>query len=247
MMKVSVIMATCNGEAYLEQQLDSIIKQLDSNSEIIISDDCSTDKTKNIIDQFNDSRILLLQNKTSLGIIKNFEHALAHATGDIIFLSDQDDIWLPGKIEVCTKWFSKYDLVITDCKVVNENLEILQESYFTKHRSGKGIIKNLAKNTYLGCCIAFKKELLKLILPFPEKIPMHDIWIGFVSEIFFKTNFINDKMVLYRRHGNNASTSSEKSKYNLLKKISFRLNTLRYLPLLLKRRFQNKPSEKNSL
>jgi hypothetical protein len=84
--------------------------------------------------------------------------------------------------------------------------------------------------------MAFRKEILQLCLPFPRYIPMHDIWFGFVVELFYSSCFIPQKLVLYRRHDNNISSTSQISKFGLLKKLSFRLNLLRYIPLLLIRK-----------
>ncbi|MEP6513799.1 MAG: glycosyltransferase family 2 protein, partial [Parafilimonas sp.] len=173
---ISVIMATYNGERFIEQQLQSIITQLPLDSEIIISDDGSADATIQVIKNFKDTRIKIIENHKRKGTVFNFENGLKHTSGDIIFLSDQDDVWLPDKVETVKKYLQEYDLVMSDCKIVDETLEVLQDSLFASLQSGKGFLKNLISNTYMGCCMAFKKDLLKLALPFPENIPMHDIW-----------------------------------------------------------------------
>lgn len=234
--KLSVVIATFNGEKFIAQQLESILPQLCEDSEIIISDNGSTDRTVELISAFNDKRIQLLRCNRK-GPISNFENALRNAKGDIIFLSDQDDVWIENKVEVATQYLTTYDLVTTDCKIVDENLNVICESFYSLKNAGKGLIKNLIHNTYHGCSMVFKRDILELAMPFPKTIPMHDIWLGFVAELFFSTYFIPDKLLLHRRHQNNASTSTGKSKYNLLQKISFRLHVLKYIPLLLKRKF----------
>jgi glycosyltransferase involved in cell wall biosynthesis len=239
MCRISVVMATYNGEKFIEAQLRSITNELKENSEIIISDNGSTDRTVEIINSFNDDRILLLTNNTTKGPIFNFENALKKATGDIIFLSDQDDIWLPGKVEICKKYLSRYYLVVTDGKVVNEDLIVLSDSLFQIYNSGKGLFKNLVRNSFIGCCMVFRKEILQLVLPFPKKIPMHDIWLGFVAQMFYSVHFLNNKLVLHRRHTTNASATFDKSKFSFFKKIELRINLLRYVPLLLKRKLSH--------
>jgi glycosyltransferase involved in cell wall biosynthesis len=234
-MKISIAMASYNGEKFIHKQLKSIINQLDEKDEIIISDNGSSDNTIEIIKSFSDDRIMLLHNPIK-GVIKNFENALKNTTGDIIFLSDQDDVWLPQKINTVKKCLENYDLAVSDCMVVDDEENILESSFFKIKKSGVGVIKNLKENTYLGCCMAFTKDLLKLALPFPEKIPMHDIWLGFIADIFFKPCFINDKLVLYRRHSGNASFTAGRSGFSLYQKINFRIQTIRYLPLLLLRK-----------
>ena len=234
-MKVSIAMATYNGGKYIARQLQSIMEQLDDNGEIIISDDGSTDNTVNIIEGFNDKRIKLIYNPAK-GITKNFENALKNVTGDIIFLSDQDDVWMPEKINVVKKYLEKYDLIVSDCFIVNEEGNMLQDSIYLLKNSGAGVIKNLKGNNYVGCCMAFRKDVLALAMPFPKKIPMHDIWLGFIADVFFKPCFITEKLVLYRRHSANATYTSSKSGFSLYQKIKFRINILRYLPQLLVRK-----------
>ena len=238
--KISVAVATFNGEKYIKDQIDSILSQLDENAEIIVSDDSSTDKTIDILHSFNDARIKVFFNSENKGPIFNFENALKRTSGDIIFLSDQDDIWLPEKISTTKKYLEEYDLVVSDCKVVDEDLRVLYDSMYARHNSGKGVYKNLVSNTYLGCCMAFNKKLLELALPFPKKIPMHDIWLGFIAGIFFSPVFIPDKLVIYRRHEKNTTSTASKSEYSFYRKILFRINTLIYLPLLATRKFFSK-------
>ena len=225
-MKISVCLATYNGEKYIKEQLDSILMQLNKNDEVIIGDDGSNDLTLNIIHSYNDPRIKIYNNSFK-NLILNFESTLKKAKGDYIFLSDQDDVWLPNKVEESLKDLIEYDVVISNCKVVDENLEVLHESFFDINNTKSGLVSNLIKNSYLGCCFAFKKKILKKALPFPEKIPMHDIWLGFVSELFFKVKFNPNPMMLYRRHGKNQSATAEKSPYSLLQKIKFRTFALK--------------------
>ncbi len=228
---ISVCMATYNGEKYIKEQLDSILIQLESNDEIIISDDGSSDRTIQIIMEYRDPRIQLFHNSFK-NLILNFEFALKQAKGEHVFLSDQDDVRLRDKVELCLQKLVSFDIVVSNCKVVNENLEIINNSFFELNNSKKGLIKNLSKNSYLGCCLAFKKEILSKALPFPTSIPMHDIWLGFVAELFFKVTFIDKPLVLYRRHGKNESPTAENSPYSMFKKIKFRLNILKYIPRL---------------
>jgi glycosyltransferase involved in cell wall biosynthesis len=235
--KVSVVIATYNGEAHLKDQLTSIFTQLPANSEVIISDNGSTDNTIKIISDFDHPAVKLFVNNEKKGVTKNFENALRNASGDIIFLSDQDDVWLPNKIEVCMEVLQTFDTVVSNCTVVDENLEVIIPSMFGIQKSEPGIIRNFISNNYMGSCMAFKKSVLELALPFPSKIPMHDIWLGFVSELFFKSAFIEDRLILYRRHLSNSSNTGAKSNFDFADKIGFRWNVVRYLPLLIGRRF----------
>jgi glycosyltransferase involved in cell wall biosynthesis len=197
---VSVCIATFNGEKYIKQQLDSILYQLDINDEVIISDDNSTDKTIEIISRYKDSRIKIL-NANFRDFRKNFENALKVAKGEYIFLSDQDDVWLSGKYKRCLEIIQEYDLVVTDSILVDDNLQEIKPSFFKFYNSGKGILKNIYRSTYFGSCMAFKKRLLTYSLPLPKTKEIgHDLWIGIVAEIIGNVFFLNEPLLLYRRH-----------------------------------------------
>lgn len=230
---ISVCIPTYNGEKYIRQQLESILMQLGNGDEIIISDDSSSDSTVHIIRSLQDPRIKIYEKQHFGSPIYNLENALQKAEGEIIFLADQDDVWTERKVSVMQEYLKKFDLVVCDCCVVNENLEIIHPSYFKLLNSGRGILKNLYKNTYLGCCMAFNKNVLTKALPFPTDIPMHDIWLGFVGDICGNSVFIEDKLTLYRRHQANVSSTTTPSRYSLWQKIKFRWNLLKHLPHLL--------------
>lgn len=198
-------MATYNGSRFIRQQIDSILCQLAPGDEIIISDDSSTDDTVNIIKSFNDTRILLLEENRFRNPIFNFENALKHASGDVITLSDQDDIWLPGKLAEIRRLFesppSPVYLVVMDGKVIDEQGNEIAPSIFgSMRRYGSGIVKNIFDNSYIGCSMAFSSELLEIALPFPARIPMHDIWLGILAELFGNTEFVPLKTICYRKH-----------------------------------------------
>lgn len=203
-------MATYNGEKYIKEQLDSIIANLSGEDEIVISDDGSNDATCEIIHEYQRIYpfIRLLEGPRQ-GVISNFEHAIAACKGDYIFLSDQDDVWTLDKVSSVMNAFERepVSLVIHDAKVVSENLEqTIMESFFEYRGSRPGVIWNMLKGRYMGCCIAIKKEVVPCILPIPKDIPMHDQWIGLVSDsIFGNSCFLEKKLLLYRRHENAVS------------------------------------------
>jgi len=219
---ISLCIATYNGGDYIKQQLESILCQLNGNDEAIISDDSSTDNTIKIVNSLNDHRIKFFTDQKYGTPIQNFENALRHASGDIIFLSDQDDVALPGKVDTMLAALRSANLVVSDCKVVDAQLDTLHESFFLLRNSGPGLLKNLIKNTYLGCCMAFDRKVLDAALPFPQGIPMHDWWIGLVGEWVGKCIFIQEPLTLYRRHGGNASPAAEKSSASIATKLRWR-------------------------
>ncbi len=219
-MKISVCMAVYNGEKYIKEQIDSILPQLGLEDELIISDDGSKDNTLEIIGSYKDKRIKLLHSNGK-NIIKNFENALQHANGAYIFLSDQDDIWHEDKVKVSVKHLEEYDLVFSELEVFSEDINNTKRFYQDKGRK-TGILKNIIKNHYIGATMAFRRDILMRALPFPKGIYMHDIWLAMIAEIKGKTFFIEEPLIYYRRHSENASETGEKSSNSLSKKISMR-------------------------
>lgn len=205
---ISVCIAAFNGEKYIEEQILSVLGNLDSQDEIIISDDGSSDRTRRIVDDLaeKDRRIRIIDGPRK-GLIKNFENAIVHSKGDIIFLCDQDDVWKDNKVKMVLDIFGNTDctLVMHDACIVDSNLRILGCSFFEFKKCKKGYWRNLIKNSYIGCCMAFKRSILDYAIPFPDNIPMHDQWIGLLSERVGKVEFCNEQLLLYRRHSNNAS------------------------------------------
>jgi len=221
---ISVCMATYNGEKYIEEQVRSILPQLAENDELIVSDDGSTDRTLEILENFKDNRIKIFHhNKNEVKIpfylgskatdnfyfaAKNFENALAKAQGDYIFLSDQDDVWLPDKIEKTIPYLNKDTLVISDAWIVNENMEKqCKLSEFVNYK--KGFWKNiLIKGAPYGCLCAFTKNIKFFLLPIPKNVLTHDFWLSLISELQFSSAYISEPLVLYRRHTNTVSKTN---------------------------------------
>jgi glycosyltransferase involved in cell wall biosynthesis len=216
-------MATYNGATYIKEQLESILKQLKEGDEIIISDDHSIDDTLDVIASFQDKRITIFLNPNKQGPVTNFENALKQANGDIIFLADQDDIWLPDKVKIQSALLQTYDLVLSDAIVVDESGKIQHPSFFKMNYSGKGLIRNWVNNSFMGCCMAFNKNVLNYVLPFPDKIAMHDSWIGLNASLIGKSYFLNTPSIHYRRHGRNTMASFKKNHLPVTYQIRYRL------------------------
>lgn len=221
-------MATKNGELYLREQVESILAQLSSEDELVVSDDQSTDQTLNILSGFSDPRIKV-HHSGRRGITGNFENALYHSKGEIIFLADQDDVWHPRKIQRMTTFLEGSDIVVCDCDIFSTNRGINTKSFFELNRSGRGFLKNLFRNSYMGCCMAFRREVLTRALPFPVGVAMHDMWIGLIGEMYFKTAFLKEPLVSHRRHGMNASTTGMRSATSGAAKLSIRFHLLKNL------------------
>jgi glycosyltransferase involved in cell wall biosynthesis len=207
---ISVCMASFNGSKYIEEQLKSILSQLAADDEVVIVDDSSQDDTVSKILSFNDPRINLVKNDVNCGVITSFERSIRHACGDFIFLSDQDDVWLPGKVNKIMELFTDFPAVtlcLSDALIIDEFGEPNARTYFETRGSFKrGILSNIIKNRFLGCAIAFKKSTVSYALPIPSNIPAHDMWIGLINEIYGKTIFIKEPLFHYRRHSYNVSS-----------------------------------------
>jgi glycosyltransferase involved in cell wall biosynthesis len=228
-MSISVCIATYNGEKYIKAQLESILMQLGEEDEVVISDDASTDNTIAIIRSIEDPRIRLFTGHRFGSHVYNFEHALKQAKGEYLFLSDQDDIWLPNKVSHTIPLLQTYDLVLSDAVMVDAHGAQIHDSFFRFNHSRKGILKNFYKNSYLGCCMAFRRSVLLKALPFPPDINMHDWWIGMIAEIHFNVHFSDEKLILYRRHQDAVTPLDRRSTNPLLTKIGFRINLLKGL------------------
>lgn len=207
-LRISVAMATYNGSRYIQQQLKTILHQLGAEDEVVIVDDGSTDGTCKVIESFCDPRIRLLRNEVNCGVIRTFEKALSNTRGEIIFLSDQDDLWKPDKVSRVLQAFQDPEttLVLSDANIIDEEGTVTAASFF-KTRGGfiPGIMRNILRNSYIGCTMAFRSQILEYCLPFPKDVPMHDAWIGLVSDSFGKTDYVDRPLVEYRRHGSNYS------------------------------------------
>lgn len=227
-MKISVCMATYNGEKYLKQQLDSILTQLSKNDELIISDDGSTDETISIIRACRDERIKLFHS-TKKNLILNFENALNKATGDIIFLSDQDDIWKSNKVRTYMELLKTNRLVFSNASIFKDEDLASSKPFFNNSKKKTGIINNLIKVKFLGATLGFQRSILDKALPFPKNVPMHDIWLGLIAETMGNTFYINEQLIYYRRHQDTVSATGGKSKFSLYKKIQMRLYLIVHL------------------
>jgi len=218
-------MATYNGASFIARQVGSILPQLGPEDELVISDDSSSDDILSIIEAFADPRIRILGSNTFRSPTYNFENAISHARGEIIFLSDQDDEWVEGWVETALRELQTVDLVVCDAFMIDAQGEVWSGSdVIFEGKRRPGVFRNFCRNGYIGCCYAFHRRILNIALPFPKNLPWHDWWIGLIADACFKTRFISDKMIRHRRHGGNASPTGNKSPYSLKKKIAMRWN-----------------------
>lgn len=214
--QIDILLATYNGEKYLKEQIDSILNQTYANIRLIISDDCSKDKTVEILKNYKnkDSRIELHIQQQNLGVVKNIEFLLNRVQSPYYMLADQDDYWMPKKVEKSLEALKtkEADLVFGDLEVVDENLNTISPSFNDYMLLTRKINKyidsykvNYLYNCVTGCTILAKKETIEYILPLPTTSNhlIHDHWIGIMVSLKGKLAYMPEKYIKYRQHGNN--------------------------------------------
>ena len=219
-MRVSVVVCTRNGDAFVAEQLASVLAQTRLPSEIIISDDGSEDKTRVILRAFSEKAqeagvdCHLIENPVPLGVTQNFEAACARATGDVIFLADQDDRWHPEKIERLLSELADSDvlLVATNARIVTGDGEATGETLFDRLGMADCELKQLAagqlshlllyRTALTGATFAFKRSLLGRAVPFDETL-VHDEWLVQVAWLVGNVRVILEPTMDYRLHAAN--------------------------------------------
>lgn len=231
-MDVSVIMASYNGELFIKQQIDSIVKQLSSNDELIISDDGSTDNTLKIINYFTEKyeNVKLVRGPCK-GVAKNFENAFKYCKNDIVVFSDQDDIWRPEKIRNIKKSFDETNknVLLHDAVFFDVSNPADYKYLFNERPPKHGVIPNILKNSFYGCCMAFKRDFLNKYIPFPKNIIAYDQYLGLCAEKEHTLFFLPKILIKHRYHKSNQS-----KKLTLLKKVNFRIVLTKQLLFRLK-------------
>ena len=209
--KVSVCMASYNGEKYIEEQLRSILRQLRDYDEVVIVDDASKDKTKEIIRSIQDSRVRLIEHFINSGVVSTFEESVRNATGEIIFLADDDDVWAPNKVDRLLKEFEAHPdahIAMTRVSLIDQDgMPLKEESYNGRNTFQSGFWRNVLQNHFQGSAMAFRSSLLPFILPFPKRRGfLHDQWIGTRNAALGGSAiFLEEPLLLYRRHSQNFS------------------------------------------
>lgn len=206
-MKISIAMATYNGEKYLREQLDSFVAQTRQPDELIVSDDCSDDGTVNVIKAFARQApfdVRWYVNEENLGFVGNFSRALSFCTGDLVFLSDQDDVWFENKIEQIEAIACEDDynlLFINDTVLAGENLATTGLTLMGQIRSG-GVSESFFT---MGACAAVRPKLLEMCLPIPIEHNSHDVWLSTFAEKLGRKRIVDIPLQYYRRHGSNVT------------------------------------------
>ena len=227
---ISILLSTYNGEKYLKKQLDSLLSQTYTNIKIIARDDGSSDDTLNILKSYD---IELVKSNNNLGVKKSFsvllDYAFINTKSDYFMFCDQDDIWKNDKIEKTLRKMKELELtystlpllVHTNLEVVDENLQIINKSFWNYESINPKFNKFnnlLMQNTVTGCTVMLNRQLVLLASPIPENIIMHDWWLGLVASKFGKIGFLEESLILYRQHLDNTIGAKGFNYYSVLKK-----------------------------
>ena len=200
---MSVAVAVYNGEKFLVQQLNTLIGQTYENLEIVVSDDGSSDGSWNILESFaaSNANLFIYRNETQRGIKRNFENALKHCKGALIAFCDQDDIWMPDKIEKLVNYIGEHALVYHNSLFVDTNGRSLDTTITAELNPYRGNDPRafLLWNTVSGHALLFRRELLDLALPFPAA-RHHDWWLAFIAASNGGIQYLDEVLVHYRQH-----------------------------------------------
>ena len=232
---IAILLATYNGEKYISAQLDSILNQTIKDFTLWISDDFSTDSTIDILQEYKtkhpDKIMLSIRTKNSGNSKHNFLDMMTSIKDDCVMLCDQDDIWLPNKIELTLAKMKEVEkqhpgqavLIRTDMKVVDENLKIISPSYKQSMNSNfdrTSFNQILIQNTFAGCTAMYNRKLAELINQKPNYCIMHDWWLELVASAFGKISHVDEQTMLYRQHGNNVIGAKD------VRKLGYKINRL---------------------
>jgi len=213
-MSYSVCMATYNGARHVERQLRTILSELGPDDEVIIVDDSSRDDTVAVIEQIDDRRIRVLRNERNRREVQSFSRALVEARNDVVFLADQDDVWVQGRVTLMAGALEK-----SGADVVTSNFDWMDDAELPVDIPFDGVrasasrqhLRNIAdifigRTNYFGCAMAMRREFVPLIAPIPSFVESHDLWIAIASNLFRTNVHLDSKTLHKRKHDSNATS-----------------------------------------
>lgn len=213
---VSVCMATYNGSRFVREQIDSILAQLHDDDELLVVDDASTDGTADLVHDIGDPRIVVHRNPRNLGYVRTFERALGMAGNEVLVLSDQDDVWIDGRLDALVDATAVHAVVASNLLLLDSRAPLRSpvtgRPWALRRRDGSHALRNemrmlLGDAPYFGCTMALRRDALDLVLPFPDGLDeSHDLWIATAANASGVLGHLEQATVLRRVHADNAST-----------------------------------------
>lgn len=205
--RVSVCLATYDGERWVGELLASVLAQLGEHDEVVVVDDASTDRTVAVVEAVDDPRVLVWRNETNLGSVRTFERALGLARGDVLVLADQDDVWVPGRLDAMTAALERSAVVATSVAVLGQPLDPprwrLRAADSTRYARNLAAVM-VGTRWYFGCAMGLRRDLLGAVLPFPVFLTeSHDLWLGIVGNVHHEMAHLEHPSVARRLHDTN--------------------------------------------
>jgi glycosyltransferase involved in cell wall biosynthesis len=205
--RVSVCLATHDGGAYVAEQVRSIVAQLGPDDELVVVDDASRDDTVTRIEAFSDARISVARNEANVGYVRTFERALELARGRYLLLADQDDVWVPGRLEIMVEALAQDAVVATSVAVLGD--ESTRPQWLLRARDSHRYTANLVATMigvrwYTGCAMGLRRDILRSYLPFPPWLTeSHDLWLGLIGNSHRSMRHLEAPSVWRRLHDAN--------------------------------------------
>ena len=216
MTMVSVCMATYNGERYLRAQLDSILAELEPKDEVVIVDDASSDDTVALLEAYDDPRVRVFARDVNHGYVRSFEEALTRATGDVLMLADQDDVWIPGRRALLVAAVEERAVAASNLVLLSTDeplrSPLTRREWMLRTGGGARRCRNqlkllLGDAPYFGCAMAIRRDFLPVALPFPDGLTeSHDLWIATVANAAGQLVHVERPTLRRRVHDQNASS-----------------------------------------
>ncbi|MGM7697385.1 glycosyltransferase [Microbacterium sp. A84] len=214
--RVSVCMATYNGEAYLREQLDSILVELEPQDEVVIVDDASSDGTVALLSAISDPRVRVHARETNHGYVRTFEEALQRATGDVVMLSDQDDVWVHGRRALLVAATAERAVAASNLVLLGDGSPLRSpltgRDWLLRAADGPRRGRNqwkilIGDAPYFGCAMAIRRDFLSVATPFPEYLTeSHDLWLATLANACGGLAHVEQPTVRRRLHEANASS-----------------------------------------
>lgn len=233
-MKVSVCMATFNGQPYLEEQLRSILVQLQADDEFVVVDDASTDQTIQLLRGLQDPRVRIFRNERNLGHVATFARAISLANNDVIFMSDQDDRWTSGRLQSMLARLHSTGAVLVSSNtsfIDGQGQPTLAAAFRLKASDSDRHLRNIlgifsGRTGYYGCAMAFRSDLRTVILPIPSYVESHDLWIAIAGNLIRRNTHLEDDTLERRVHAHNASLLRRSLVHKLRSRVVHALSVL---------------------
>ncbi|MEM1282781.1 MAG: glycosyltransferase family 2 protein [Chlamydiota bacterium] len=216
--EVDILLATYNGEEFIAEQIESIMEQTHQKFFLVVGDDASRDSTPDIVYQYaqkNRGKVFFQQYHENVGMVLNFSRLVKFSASPYVMLSDQDDIWLPAKIEETLKKMKEMErefgeetplLVHSNSCIVDDDLNMIDTSFYSYSQQDprkNNFSQVLMDNHVLGCTMMMNRALMDSAFPIPKNALLHDYWVSLVATAFGKVGFLDKKTTYYRQHGHN--------------------------------------------